>query len=624
MATSDELKRAETGLRIAQLKFKNALKREDYSPHSLPSVSIESSSTFCDDVDAVLQRNTTENVQTCKKWIVKHIAPSKTRITVLGEYLVAVSKSIVVERPLKSAKAARNRLDILLIVSDVLHAIQFHREDSAAQGNVVASLRPYIEDLVELAALAGPGKNSLVEKKLKAMVNFWVTSGCIAVDDFNSISERAVEGLAVAQGATPQRKRTYALPEWFGDRSVPWYELSASYMVEPLLKNPDRPIPANAIIATRFDQKQPSERVRKLLENYFENIDLQYVPTADNPSGETKKHRLWLDPMGQLVKQNKETGETTTVCNGYGWSLNFCKEMQENGIPDKVTELREDHNEKARIIRESRWNSTSRDPSRGLRSPPRRRYSYSSDSRSRSRTRSRSSSSGKYNRVDRSRSRDNDSDRYEDRRPRSSRNDGRIYSERPNRFDDRRESDRGLLPSEHITRERLDDRQSRWNDDQSSYPDASRNNFVGPPQQPTAFFSPGAFPSQVSQPPTIPRVIAPLPPPGQYPGFPMPGFPPPPPPPGHFHASIPRHPPPPPNFQGPYQGAPLNTGGLQNNAYSFENNAPAYANNVGYGGQPQGNFRGGFQGGFQEEAVSRWLSAGRIMGGAGDIEVVSC
>lgn len=63
MAISDELKRAETGLRIAQLRFKTALKREDESRHGLPPVSMESSSAFCRNLDAVLHQNTTDNVQ---------------------------------------------------------------------------------------------------------------------------------------------------------------------------------------------------------------------------------------------------------------------------------------------------------------------------------------------------------------------------------------------------------------------------------------------------------------------------------------------------------------------------------------------------------------------------------
>ncbi|KAL1593792.1 hypothetical protein SLS60_010524 [Paraconiothyrium brasiliense] len=593
MANSDELKRAETGLRIAQLKFKQALKREDNSGQPLPSVSLESSTSFCDDIDAVLRLNTTDNVQTCKKWIVKHIAPSKARTAVLGEYLVAVSKSIIVEQPAKSVKAARSRLAVLLVISDVLHADKFHREDGAAAGHVATHLKSYIENLVELAALAVTGKDSKAEQQLKAVLNFWGASACISAGDFKSVRERADEGIAVAQGATPQLKRTHALPDWFGDRSVAWHELSASYMVEPLLKNPDRPIPTNAISATRFDQKQPSDRTRKLLDDYFENIDLQYVPTADNPTGETKKYKLWLDSIGQLVKQNKETQEVTTVCNGYGWSTEFCQQMQENGIPDRVTELREGYKEEAaQHIRDSRWKSPPRDYGRSSRSP-RRRYSRSSDSRSRSRTRSRSSSYGRHDHGARSRS--------SERRRRSSRDDGRMSNGRPSRFDDK-----GRMSHDDLNRKRPHDRQSRWNDNQRGSSDAKRNDPV-PSTQPHSYSAPNAYPQQVfpppmSQPPHNMSGFVPPPPlqPGQFPGFPMPGFPPPPPPPQHFQSAgvPPPPPPPPPNFQGPFYGAPPNAGSFQHNAYQFGNNAPPYQGNFGgYAGQPQGNFRGSFQGG---------------------------
>ncbi|KAF1967485.1 hypothetical protein BU23DRAFT_542802 [Bimuria novae-zelandiae CBS 107.79] len=558
MATSESIKRAETGLKIAQLKFKQALKREDNARQALPSVPLESSISFCDYVDAVLRRNTTDNVQICKKWIIENVAPSKTRMKVLGEYLVAVSKSIVVEQPPKSAKAARNRIDILLVVSDVLHSDKYHR-DGSEPANFAAMAKPSIEELVELAALAAPGKESTAEKKLKALINFWASRECISTDDFNSLRERVDEGLAVAQGATPQRKRTYALPDWFGDRSAPWHELSASYMVEPLVQNPGCPIPANAINATRFDQRQPSERVRNLLENYFENIDLDYRPTGDNPTGETKKYKLWLDPMGQLVKQNKETRETTIVYNGYGWSTKFSQEMQDNGVPDRVTALRQEHKDKAaQKMRESRWNSPPRDYDRGPRSPG-RRYSYSSPSRSpssscsrsrsrsRSRTRShsRSSSYGKHN----SKARWNSS-----------------------------KNEKNFGPS-----------QRNFNAQKPHYPQ-------GVPQG----VPPQVFPPPMSQPPHSMSGIVPPPPPppGPYPGYSMPGFPPPPPP-QHFQGG--GAPPPPPlppaNFQGQFYGAP-NAAGFHNPAHQFSSSPPNYPRNTGgYAGQQQGNFRGGFQGG---------------------------
>ncbi|KAF2448884.1 hypothetical protein P171DRAFT_428876 [Karstenula rhodostoma CBS 690.94] len=510
-------------------------------------------------------------------------------MAVLGEYLVAVSKSIVVEQPAKSATAARSRLAVLLVISDVLHAVKFHRDDVTTSGNIAIALKPYIEKLAELAALAVPGSGSVAEKKLKAVFNSWAATACISAGDFETLRERVDEGVAVAQGATPQLKRTHALPDWFGDRSVPWHELSASHMVEPLLKNPDRPIATHAINATRFDQKQPSERTRKLLDSYFENIDLHYVPTADNPTGETKKYKLWLDSMGQLVKQNKETHEVTTVCNGYGWSAKFCQEMQANGIPDRVTELREEHKEKAaQDLRDSRWRATAHDYAPDTRSPH-RRYSYSSDSRSRSRTRSRSGSSS-YGRLDH-----DDRPRSSGRRQPSSRDDDRKSNGRPSRFEDR-----GRPSQDSHSRKRPHDRQSRWNGNQGGFPDTHRN-IPAPNAYATMSVPQQLFPPQPPHNATG-FVPPPPPPPGQFSGYPMQGFPPPPPPPQHFHGAggpTPPPPPPPPNFQGPFYGAPPpNVGGFQNNAYQYGNNAPPYqSNRGGYAGQIQGNPRGGFQGG---------------------------
>ncbi|KAF9737356.1 hypothetical protein PMIN01_05135 [Paraphaeosphaeria minitans] len=584
MANSDELKRAETGLRIAQLKFKQALKRED-SSWQLSPVSLESSTSFCNHIDAVLQRNTTANVQACKKWIVEYMAPSKPRIALLGEYLVAVSKSVVVEQPAKSAKAAHSRLAVLLVVNDVLHADKFHRSNGAASGAIAVNLKTYIEKLAELAALAVPGKDPLAENKLKAVFNSLAATACISAADFQSIRKRVDEGVAVAQGATPQSKRTHALPDWSGDRSVPWHELSASHMVEPLLKNPDRPIPTNAMNATRFDQKQTSERTRKLLDNYFENIDLHYVPTADNPTGETPKYKLWLDSMGQLVKQNKETNEVITVCNGYGWSANFCQQMQANSIPDRVTELREGYKEKAaQELHESRWRSDVHGHGPDSRSP-RRRYSYSPDSRSRSRSRTRSrSGSSSYDKRGHA-----DRPRSSGRRQPSSRDDGRKSNGRPSRFEDR-----GQPSQDNYNRKRQHDRQSRWNDNQSGFPNRKPSSSA-PAAQPRGFNAPNAYPTMsVPQqvfpphPPPPPHHAAgfappPPPPSGQFPGYPMQGFPPPPPPPQHVHgAGGPPPPPPPPNFHGPFYGAPTpNGGGFQSHAYQPGPNAPPYHANRG-------------------------------------------
>ena len=547
--------------------------------------------------------------------------------------MVAVSKSIAVEHPAKSVKAARNRIDLLLVVSDVLHSEKYHQAEDAP-ANMAVGLKSHIAELAELAAQAIPGKDSHLEERLKRLINFWIDTDCITADAFKCLKERVTDGLAVAQGAAPQLKKTYALPAYFGDTTRPWSELSASYMLEPLLRNPNRPIDGGAIEVMKFDKKQPSERVQKLLENYFDNIDLSYRPTADNPTGETKKFKLWLDPMGQLVKQNKETGETATVGNGYGWSTKFCQDMQEKGVPGSVAKLREEYKEEAaRAVKKSRWNPPTSDRGREPPSSP-RRYSYSSHSRSRSRSRSHSHShshspsslrygsrsrsrsrsrSASHSRSDsgtRSRSRSRSDMRRQDhhsrpnsggRQHQSSRNGEEKYNNRRNRFEDR-----GRQPTGNYSRKRTYDKQEHWNNSASG-PSNTNKDFKQHHQQRNlnasmpyqAQGTPQAFPSPTAQPPRAMSGFAqssppPPPPPGPFPGFQNQGIPPPPPPSQPFYGGVAQ---PPPNFQGQFYGAPPNAGGFHNNQYQFGGPASNYQNNPGgYQGQ-QGNFRGGHHGG---------------------------
>ena len=65
-------KRAKTALAIAQLKFKQVLKKEEQEA-VLPPVSGEASSHFFSDLDAVLQQNTLTNVQVSDYKTIDHM-----------------------------------------------------------------------------------------------------------------------------------------------------------------------------------------------------------------------------------------------------------------------------------------------------------------------------------------------------------------------------------------------------------------------------------------------------------------------------------------------------------------------------------------------------------------------
>jgi len=73
MAQNDEARRASTVKTIAQLKFKQALKKEDPEAR-LPPVTFEACSHFFSDVDAALKQNTRVNVQVSEYHAIAHMS----------------------------------------------------------------------------------------------------------------------------------------------------------------------------------------------------------------------------------------------------------------------------------------------------------------------------------------------------------------------------------------------------------------------------------------------------------------------------------------------------------------------------------------------------------------------
>jgi hypothetical protein len=500
--------------------------------------------------------------------------------------------------PVSTKAAARTRFALLLIISDVLHTDKFHQRSTGKQGIFSKESMTYLPELVELAASYISEKHSPAEKKMRAILNYWAVNGLCSAEDLGTLRSRTDEALLVAQGGTVVRRRNYLLPEYHGDLKAPWFDLPASYMLEQMIKHPDRPIDPHRIKTAKLDKKPVSLHVRKLLDNYFENIDLKYFPTGDNPTGETKKHKLWLDPMGQLVKQDKETGEIATVYNGYGWSTKLCQDMQKDGVPETIKKARED------LRREEELEKVRVPPQRRRRSPlpRRRRYSSSSSKESFRRERSHSRRSSQSS-IDSRDSRAGSRERFHSNRPHSPKN---------ARGDDRydvRGREQARAPSRPHGREQPSPG-AQWNG--SNTP--AYNIPSGPasdryPHPPKAM---GQGFSQAQQPPfSAPSYMPQTPMPMQFPGqFPMQPFPPPPPPPfqpGAFPGGIP--PPPPPHFSGPFPPPPPIMSTMANSPYNFGGNqfSNAYGNNYGQGnnqghGQNQGNFqvgRGGFRGNFQ-------------------------
>jgi hypothetical protein len=488
--------------------------------------------------------------------------------------------------PVVAKKAVRNRIDLLLIVNDVLHTDKFHRRNTMKQGIFGDVCGSFVAELIEQAAMCITEKDSQPEKKLKAIVNYWAVNQLVSAECLKTCRDRADEALFVSQGGTPVRKRTYLLPEYHGDRTAPWYDLPASYMLEPMIKHPNRPIDPSQIKIQKLDKKPVSPHVRNLLDNFFEKIDLKYRPTGDNPTGETAKYKLSLDPMGQLVKQDKETGETATVTNGYGWSMKFCQDMQKHGVPENIKIAREDIERMEDDAQFAPTRSMAHDARRSRRSP-------SSDSdfkrgrRQYSRSRSRRGSESSYD-SHRSPPPSRSGGMMQDRRKsspkpthRGSDDRGRMYDSRG--FDQSRQGPRSQ------------DRDGPQRESQWSGPSGQNKSNHGSPSN--AQYQVPPMPHQnygqsYSQSPQPSFNAPPFPPqPGQFQGrfpMPMPPFGVPPPPPPQFQgagAFVP--PPPPPNYNGPWPPPPPN----MNVPPSGPHHSNQYSNNN------RGNWRGAGRGG---------------------------
>ncbi|KAL5116608.1 hypothetical protein ACEQ8H_005486 [Pleosporales sp. CAS-2024a] len=611
MAQNEASKRAASALTIAQHKFKQALKKDDNHESRLPPVAVELSAQFLSDVDTALRQNTPANVQKCTAWIVKHVASSRTRIASLGDYLTSISKSIIVEdgriaAPSAAKSASRRRFVPLLIVNDVLHADKYHPRSPAKTAIFGKESMAYIAELVELAATYISEKDTVLEKRLRAILNYWALNHLLGADDIKSLQNQADEALLIAQGGRPVRKRNYLLPEYHGDRYAPWHDLPASYMLEQMIKRPNRPIDPTRIKVAKLDKKPVSAHVRQLLDHYFENIDLKYVPTGANPTGETLKYKLWLDPMGQLVKQNKETGQTDTVCNGYGWSLKLCQDMQKDGVPHNIKAAREESQREMEM--------------EGLRPAPQQRKSHRRSSAS-PRRRRYSSPESDYRRHGRSHSRNRRSSRssYDSRSPSRSHDRLRSRSGRrtPPRQTRRPSPDRGRSRYDDAQRDQQRQNNRTYSGNSSNAgqqwnaPDVPRDqgmsnpNQYPPPPPPVSQSYSQASPLPFGAPPFPPPPPPPPVMPNQFGGqFPMPNFPPPPFQPGTFPGGIPPPPPPPPNYSGPYPPPPPNVAAMPNHGYPFggaqsgNNHSHGNGNTTGRGQNHvhQGGW-GGYRGG---------------------------
>ncbi|KAK2777765.1 hypothetical protein CKAH01_11962 [Colletotrichum kahawae] len=582
-------------LAIAKASFSALLFRKE--PVSLTRPEIETFHTLLHDA---IHQCSPANVQKCKRWILKNLAPSPARVAALGKYLAALSKSFPGENKTKPS-SRRKRLHILYVLNDVLyHAVVRERD-----ARLATELQPSLPPLFHAAASFRNCPKHM--RKLDDLLSLWDQEKYFSthtIADLRETVKEAPHGGKVTkatdgEGASnqtgsnlavkPAKDAPYMIPSMHGDPNTPWFDLPAANWLPHLEPNSTKPMNPNMIKPLQLAPGPADKALAKAVKDLLADVERLYSKSA--ASQQPDQQSTDLSEMGERVVLDEVTGEVIGGETYYGWSRNFCEKMKQR----KKGKPGGDRRSRGRGRSSSRSRSRSFSPGRSSRSdspPAFKRRRLSPDSRSRSPSRSRSHSrdrrqspprKGRYNSRDYSRSRSRSHSRS--RSPYRSRSRSRERGGGRGRGD----SSRSPLPTLGS---------GRYNDESGQ-----GYNQQPPPPPPPSHHTPAAFQPYPPPPPNAVGGFGHFPPPPPPPqGFQ--GAWPPPPPPTHpptvgYISGPPQNwgaPPPPPHMGGWGAPAPPPPPPQQHNQYQQQ---PQY----GRGG---GGYRGRGRGGYNRGRGGGW------------------
>ncbi|KAL8672732.1 MAG: hypothetical protein Q9168_002822 [Polycauliona sp. 1 TL-2023] len=302
-------------------------------------------------LDALLLQCSVPNIQLCKEWLLKNLAPSVDKIKAFGKYLVALSASLSSTTEIWSTSQAkepkvscrRRQLHILYLLHDVLHHVKFHGTRLPDSANVLRTLEYYVPELVTIAATYDPSKYSQHLASLKALINIWdesnyFSSSVLAVVRGNvtnatnrttvvtrdvELSETSIDTASTRTGGY-RKDAPYIMPASHGDASVPFYDLPAGNLIPCILPNSMTPISPQMVKPLQFRAGPADEQMARAVEDFLQDIDVLYgskLPGQDFDE-------MGLDQLGQRVKSD-DPQRTTSASEGYyGWSKAFCEKMK--------------------------------------------------------------------------------------------------------------------------------------------------------------------------------------------------------------------------------------------------------------------------------------------------------
>ncbi|KAI8275594.1 hypothetical protein K4K56_001327 [Colletotrichum sp. SAR 10_98] len=332
-------------LAIAKASFSALLFRKE--PVSLTRPEIETFHTLLHDA---IHQCSPANVQKCKRWILKNLAPSPARVAALGKYLAALSKSFPGDDATAAAGAGaaknktkpsskRKRLHILYILNDVLYHTVVRDRDT----RLATELQPSLPPLFHAAASFHNCPKHM--RKLDDLLSLWDQQKYISTHTIADLRETVKEAphggkvtkAAEGEGANnqtgsnlavkPAKDAPYMIPSMHGDPNTPWFDLPAANWLPHLEPNSTKAMNPNMIKPLQLAPGPADKALAKAVKDLLADVERLYSKSA--APQQPDQQSTDLSEMGERVILDEITGEVIGGETYYGWSRNFCEKMKQ-------------------------------------------------------------------------------------------------------------------------------------------------------------------------------------------------------------------------------------------------------------------------------------------------------
>ncbi|CAK7219139.1 hypothetical protein SEUCBS140593_003790 [Sporothrix eucalyptigena] len=339
------------------------------------------------------------NVQTCKKWMLRHVTESPARAAAIGRYLVALANSfspfVASTEGTKQTSTRRKRLHLLYIVNDVLHQVTFRggcrgAGDSTSGSTFEASIEPSLEPLVASAASFVRAPKQLA--KIRNLLDLWtekryVTDAAVLAKLYSAVEEgprlaeeklqKDIKQELKKSGVTPattNKEAPFLLPAQHGDPSTPWYDLPAANWLAVLEPNSTRPMNPAALKPLQMTPGPAAPALVTSVQALLEDVNRIFDEGGAAKKTSTTDMETDINALGEHIEIDVFSGEFIDSDTYYGWSRAFCKSMKDrhrskNGsgtnlvLPDADRDRGRSRDSKSQSLREdSRSSSQSSKP----------------------------------------------------------------------------------------------------------------------------------------------------------------------------------------------------------------------------------------------------------------------